>query len=109
MVSTRCRSDLPSRSSFHTTRVSPGRSWSRSWTRAGRSARAVEAGSTALWHQWVGTLGGVVGIDHYGASAPGGTLLARFGFTEDNVVEQALAVLHREHIEKARMLRNLSA
>jgi transketolase len=51
----------------------------------------------------------VVGIDHYGASAPGGTLLARFGFTEDNVVEQALAVLHREHIEKARMLRNLSA
>jgi hypothetical protein len=31
------------------------------------------------------------------------------GFTEDNVVERALAVLHREHIEKARMLRNLSA
>jgi transketolase len=70
---------------------------------------AVEAGSTALWHKWVGTLGGVVGIDHYGASAPGGTLLAKFGFTEDNVVERALAVLHREHIEKARMLRNLSA
>ena len=37
---------------------------------------AVEAGSTALWHRWVGTLGGVVGIDHFGASAPGGTLLA---------------------------------
>jgi transketolase len=53
--------------------------------------------------------GGVVGIDHFGASAPGGTLLANFGFTEDNVVERALAVLHREHIEKARMLRNLSA
>jgi transketolase len=70
---------------------------------------AVEAGSTALWHRWVGTLGGVVGIDHFGASAPGGTLLANSGFTEDNVVERALAVLHREHIEKARMLRNLSA
>jgi transketolase len=70
---------------------------------------AVEAGSTALWHKWVGTLGGVVGIDHYGASAPGGTLMAKFGFTEDNVVERALAVLHREHIEKARMLRDLSA
>jgi transketolase len=51
----------------------------------------------------------VVGIDHYGASAPGGQLLQRFGFTPDNVVEHALAVLHREHIEKARMLRNLSA
>jgi transketolase len=70
---------------------------------------AVEAGSTGLWHKWVGTLGGVVGIDHFGASAPGGTALTRFGFTEDNVVERALAVLHREHIEKARMLRNLSA
>jgi len=70
---------------------------------------AVEAGSTGLWHKWVGTLGGVVGIDQFGASAPGGTALIKFGFTEDNVVERALAVLHREHVEKARMLRNLSA
>jgi transketolase len=70
---------------------------------------AVEAGSTALWHKWVGTLGGVIGIDQFGASAPGGTALIKFGFTEDNVVERALAVLHREHVEKARMLRNLSA
>jgi transketolase len=73
------------------------------------SRLAVEAASTALWHRWVGNLGGVVGIDHYGASAPGGQLLQRFGFTPDNVVEHALSVLHREHIEKARMLRNLSA
>jgi transketolase len=51
----------------------------------------------------------VVGIDHYGASAPGGTALSKFGFTEDNVVERALSVLHREHIQKARMLRDLSA
>ncbi|HEU4897288.1 MAG TPA: transketolase [Actinomycetota bacterium] len=70
---------------------------------------AVEAGSTGLWHKWVGTLGGVIGIDQFGASAPGGTALIKFGFTEDNVVERALAVLHREHVEKARMLRNLSA
>jgi transketolase len=70
---------------------------------------AVEAGSTALWRQWVGLKGGVVGIDRFGASAPGGTALIKFGFTEDNVVERALAVLHRESVEKARMLRNLSA
>jgi transketolase len=70
---------------------------------------AVEAGSTAMWRQWVGHLGGVVGIDRYGASAPGGQLLQKFGFTPDVVVDHALAVLHREHIEKARMLRNLSA
>jgi transketolase len=70
---------------------------------------AVEAGTTALWRQWVGRRGGVVGIDRYGASAAGGTALVKFGFTEDNVVEHALAVLHRTHIDKARMLRNLSA
>ena len=70
---------------------------------------AVEAGGTALWRQWVGLGGGVVGIDRFGASAPGGTALIKFGFTEDNVVERALAVLHRESVEKARMLRNLSA
>ena len=70
---------------------------------------AVEAGSTPLWRQWVGLGGGVVGVDRFGTSAPGGTALIRYGFTEDNVVERALAVLHRTHIEKARMLRNLSA
>ena len=50
-----------------------------------------------------------MGIDRFGASAAGGTALIRFGFTEDNVVERALPVLHREHIQKARMLRDLSA
>ena len=40
---------------------------------------------------------------------PGGTALTRFGFTGDDVVERALAVLHREHVDKARMLRTLSA
>jgi hypothetical protein len=35
-----CRSERPSRSSFQTTRVSPGRSWSSSCSRAGRSLRA---------------------------------------------------------------------
>jgi hypothetical protein len=38
-VSTKWRSDRPSRSSFQTTRVSPGRSWSRSCSRVGRSVR----------------------------------------------------------------------
>ncbi len=70
---------------------------------------AVEAASTGPWWQWVGSLGGVVGLDHYGASAPGGLLLAKFGFTPDNVVDRALEVLHRHHIAKVRMLRNLSA
>ena len=38
MVSTRCRGERPRRSSFQTTRVSPGRSWSRSCSRVCRSA-----------------------------------------------------------------------
>jgi hypothetical protein len=39
-VSTRCRRERPRRSSLQTTRVSPGRSWSRGWPWAGRSLRA---------------------------------------------------------------------
>ncbi len=50
------------------------------------SARvAVEAGSTGLWWRYVGALGRVVGIDHYGASGKGPDLLRKFGFTADNI------------------------
>jgi hypothetical protein len=50
-VSTRCRRERPNRSSFQTTRVSPGRSWSRSCSRTGRSVRAplaVSAGASPI-------------------------------------------------------------
>jgi len=54
---------------------------------------AVEAGSTFGWARWVGDRGAVVGIDRFGASAPGEECLERLGFTVDNVVARAKALL----------------
>ena len=53
---------------------------------------SIEAGSTAGWYRWVGSSGGVMGIDRFGASAPGSLLFEKFGFTVDAVVEKALAL-----------------
>jgi len=55
---------------------------------------AVEAGSPQGWSQFVGDKGGVVGLDHFGASAPAEELFARFGFTVENVVKQAKLLLN---------------
>ena len=50
---------------------------------------AVEAGSTFGWYRWVGENGHVVGIDHFGASAPSEVLYERFGITADEIVSLA--------------------
>lgn len=50
---------------------------------------AVEAGITMGWERWVGDQGVVIGIDHFGASAPAPRLFSEFGFTVDHVVEEA--------------------
>lgn len=47
---------------------------------------AVEAGATMPWCRYVGLDGEVVGIDHFGASAPAPVLFREFGFTPENVV-----------------------
>ncbi len=54
---------------------------------------AVEAGLPMGWEKYVKGCGRVIGIDHFGASAPGGVLLEKFGFTVDNVVKKALEIL----------------
>jgi transketolase len=54
---------------------------------------AVEAGATQGWYKYVGQDGAVVGIDHFGASAPGPIVLEKFGFTADNVAAKAKALL----------------
>jgi transketolase len=51
---------------------------------------AVEAGSPQGWHRYVGDAGRVVGLDHFGASAPAQTLFEKFRLTSDQVVEKAL-------------------
>jgi transketolase len=60
-----------------------------------RARVAVEAAATFGWERWVGDDGEVVGIDHFGASAPGATVLEKFGFTPDDVADRARALLGR--------------
>ena len=50
---------------------------------------AVEAGATMGWWKYVGHNGGIIGVDRFGASAPGPLVLEKFGFSVANVVEQA--------------------
>ncbi len=54
---------------------------------------AVEAGVSMGWHRWVGDRGEVLALDHYGASAPGGQLMKKFGFTAEHVVDEALKLM----------------
>jgi transketolase len=53
----------------------------------------VEAGRSQYWWRYVGERGDVVGIDHFGASAPYKILYEKFGLTADRVVEKALKLL----------------
>ncbi|GGA92494.1 transketolase [Ornithinibacillus halotolerans] len=49
---------------------------------------SIEMGSKLGWREYVGTQGAVMSIDTFGASAPGDEVIARYGFTVENVVEQ---------------------
>ena len=50
---------------------------------------AVEAGATLGWYKYVGLNGGVIGLDRFGASAPGAIALDKLGINVANVVEHA--------------------
>ncbi len=54
---------------------------------------AVEPGATMSWWKWVGSDGDVLGIDRFGASAPGTTVLEKLGFTTENIAARARALL----------------
>jgi transketolase len=56
---------------------------------------SIEAGVKLGWKQWVGDEGDSISIEHYGASAPGDVVLEKFGYTPDNVVARAQALLTR--------------
>ncbi len=53
----------------------------------------VEAGITMGWEGYAGEKGIIIGIDKYGSSAPGGTVLKNYGFTADNIVEKAMKLV----------------
>jgi len=63
------------------------------------SARlAVEAGVSQGWHRYVGTSGDVIGVDRFGASAPGAVVMREYGFTVENVFKRAMALLERSNV-----------
>jgi transketolase len=62
-----------------------------------RARLAVEAGATMSWWKWVGLDGDVLGVDRFGASAPGPIVLEELGFTSENIVARASALLESKH------------
>ncbi|NHC60657.1 transketolase [Paenalcaligenes suwonensis] len=60
---------------------------------AGLPRVAIEAGSTGLWHKYVGLDGAVLGIDSYGASAPADVLFEHFGLTAAKLVAAVEKIL----------------
>ncbi len=54
---------------------------------------AVEAGVTLGWERYVGTEGRILGLDRFGASAPGNVVMEKLGFTVENVLTHARALL----------------
>ncbi len=54
---------------------------------------SVEAGTSFGWQKYTGSEGGSVSIERFGASAPGGTCLDKFGFSVDNVVAKAKEII----------------
>ncbi|PTK59039.1 transketolase [Staphylococcus haemolyticus] len=49
---------------------------------------AIEMASPLGWHKYVGTEGKVIGINQFGASAPGDLIVEKYGFTKENVLNQ---------------------
>ncbi|HET7314437.1 transketolase [Salinisphaera sp.] len=60
---------------------------------------AIEAGVTNFWYRYVGARGRVIGIDHYGESAPAPALFEHFGFTVDNVIATVEGLLSEKEVE----------
>lgn len=56
---------------------------------------AVEAGVTSGWEKWVGSEGVIIGIDHFGASAPAAKVMAEFGFSVENILSAAWKLLKK--------------
>jgi len=61
--------------------------------RACTARLAVEPGATMSWWKWVGSDGDVVGLDRFGASAPGAIVLEKLGFSAEDIAGRARALL----------------
>jgi transketolase len=56
---------------------------------------SVEAGVSLGWERWVGGKGCMLGINHFGASAPYRELYSKFGITCDKIAEKVLDMLYK--------------
>jgi transketolase len=57
---------------------------------------SIEAGATFGWERWIGERGTAIGLDRFGASAPGSVLLQQLGFTVEHVVRAVHGLLEQE-------------
>ena len=55
----------------------------------------MEAAVSFGWDRWVGDAGEIIGLDHFGTSAPAGRIFEEFGFTAENVYQRAKALVGR--------------
>jgi transketolase len=55
----------------------------------------VEAGIRHPWEHYTGLQGKIIGMETFGASAPGPVLYEKFGFTVDKIITAAEELLHR--------------
>ena len=62
-----------------------------------RSRISVEAATKVGWEHYIGLDGKIIGIDHFGASAPGEVLFQKFGITPEHVVAAAKELLRECH------------
>jgi transketolase len=60
-----------------------------------KARMAIEAAVPLGWERWVGSHGPIIGLDHYGASAPYKTIYQHFGFTTENIVLRALETIDK--------------
>jgi transketolase len=56
---------------------------------------SIEAGVTLGWSKYIGSNGKAIGVNRFGASAPGETVLDKLGFNVNNVMNQVLDLLDR--------------
>jgi len=61
---------------------------------------AIEAGTPLGWRSYLGPQFPVIGVDRFGASAPEKTLLSQYGFSVENIVQHALALLGQMERDK---------
>ena len=69
------------------------RTATRSCRRPSGSGSASRSACPLGWERWVGDEGAIIGLDHFGASAPAGTIFEKLGFTAERVADVARRVV----------------